>query len=268
VNLRMPHVAFGGGRFLVVYCGGTGTTGITYVEGRFVGPDGVAGAPFRISPDFVYNGRGPRVAFDGTNFIVAMPDVLGWRLARVTSAGTVLDASGVATPLPAQLVQIASSGAGGVLVAWMDSTMPSARRFGPDLAALDSAPIQVAMGSGGNSGLNVAFFSGEYVVSWTQRYGMPTNQLVVYMNRVGTDGKVQAQSAPVGAMPGNAAYAALVTPIPPLPPSNDIGGYALPVLGVGTNAALLAYVNGTSTAYTFSERAIGLQGIWVHPFAR
>jgi len=268
VNSRLPHVAYGGGRFLVVYCGGSGTTGMTYIEGRLVGPDGVAGAPFRISPDFVFNGRAPRVAFDGTHFVVATPDVLGWRLARVTTAGTVLDPSGVATPLPAQPVQIASSGAGGVLVAWMDGTMPKARRFGPDLAALDGASIAVAMGSGGNSGLNVGFFGGEYVVSWTQRYGMPTDLLVVYMNRVGTDGKVQAQSTPVGGLPSTVPYAALVTPVPPMPPYGYIGGYALPVLGTGPEVALLAYVSGTSTAYTFNERAMGLQGIWVHPFGK
>jgi len=97
---------------------------------------------------------------------------------------------------------------------------------------------------------------------------MPTNQLVVYMNRVGTDGKVQAQSTPVGALPSTVPHAALVTPVPPMPPYGYVGGYALPVLGTGRDAAMLVYVSGTSTPSTFNERAMGLHGIWVHPFAK
>ncbi len=88
------------------------------------------------------------------------------------------------------------------------------------------------------------------------------------MNRISLDGKVQAQSTPIGGLPSVIPYAALVSPIPPMPSYGYTGGYALPVLGTGGNAALLAYVSGTSNGFTFAERAMALHGIWVHPFAR
>lgn len=269
MTARLPQVAFGGDRFLVVYCGGDGVTSQTYTEGRLVAPDGTASAPFRISPTYTFYGLSPRVVFDGSNFIVATGDATGWRLARVTPAGTVLDAAGVSAPLPAVPIQMTTAGAGGALVAWFDSGLPAARRFGPDLAALDSGPIAVAMSSSTDSGINAGFIGGEYVVTWTQRAGpMTYTSLVLHMNRISLDGKVQAQSTPIGGLPSVTPYSALVTPIPPMPSSGYTGGYALPVLGTGSNAALLAYVSGTSNAFTFAERAMGLHGIWVHPFAR
>jgi hypothetical protein len=59
-----------------------------------------------------------------------------------------------------------------------------------------------------------------------------------------------------------------VSPAPLPPPSGYTGGYALPVLGTGANAALLAYVSGTANGMTVAERAMSVHGIWVHPFAR
>ncbi len=111
------------------------------------------------------------MVFDGSNFIVATGDATGWRLARVTPAGTVLDPAGVSVPMPAVPIQMTTAGAGGALVAWLDTEMPTARRFGPDLAALDGGPIAVAMSSGADSGINAGFIGGEYVVTWTQRAG-------------------------------------------------------------------------------------------------
>jgi hypothetical protein len=269
MTARLPQVAFGGDRFLVVYCGGDGITSQAYTEGQLVAPDGTTSVPFRISPSYTFNGLSPRVVFDGANFIVATGDATGWRLARVTPAGTVLDPAGVSVPMPAYPIQMTTAGAGGALVAWLDAGMPTARRFGPDLAALDSGPIIVAMSSGADSGINAGFIGGEYVVTWTQRAGpMNYTSLVLYMNRIGLDGKVQAQSTPIGMLASTVPYPALVSPFPPTPSSGYTGGYALPVLGTGSNAALLAYVSGTSNAFTFAERAMGLHGIWVHPFAR
>jgi len=266
---RLPQVAYGGGNFRVVYCGGSAITSSTYIEGQLRAPDGTGGPPFRISPDFTFNGISPRVVFDGSNFIVATGDATGWRLTRVTPSGTVLDPAGIAVPVPTGRIQMTTSGAGGALVTWLAGDVPYARRFAADLTALDAAPIQVAMGAPGGSAINAGFIGGEYVVTWTQRQGPMTYlQLVLYMNRIALDGTVQGQSPPLGGLPSVLPYAALVSPTPPLPPSGYTGGYALPVLGTGTNAAMLAYVGGTANGMTVADRAMGVHGIWVHPFAR
>lgn len=266
---RLPQVAYGGGSFLVVYCGGPAISSSTYIEGQLRAPDGTGGAPFRISPDFTFAGIPPRVVFDGSNFIVATGDATGWRLTRVTPSGTVLDPAGVAVPVPAGRIQMTTSGAGGALVTWLAGDMPQARRFAADLAALDAAPIQVAMGAARASAINAGFIGGEYVVMWTQRQGaMTIQQLVLYMNRIALDGTVRGQPPPLGGLPSALPYAALVSPIPSLPSYGYTGGYALPVLGTGTNAALLAYVGGTANGMTIAERAMAVHGIWVHPFAR
>jgi hypothetical protein len=97
---------------------------------------------------------------------------------------------------------------------------------------------------------------------------MSSRQLVLRMNRIALDGTVQGQSPPLGGLPSVVPYAALVSPTPTLPPSGYTGGYALPALGTGTNAALLAYVGGTANGMTIAERAMAVHGIWVHPFAR
>lgn len=269
ISSRLPQVAYGGGAFLVVYCGGPAITSTTYIEGQLRAPDGTGGVPFRISPDFTFNGISPRVVFDGTNFIVAAGDATGWRLTRVTPTGAVLDAAGVAVPVPAGSIQMTTSGAGGALVSWLENGAPYARRFGADLAALDASPIQVAMVAMAGSAINAGFIGGEYVVMWTQRLSpMMFQQLVLYMNRIALDGTVQGQSPPLGGLAGGMPYAALVSPVPALPPSGQTGGYALPVLGTGSNAAMLAYVAGSANGMTVAERAMGVNGIWVHPFAR
>ena len=266
---RLPQVAYGGGSFLVVYCGGPAISSSTYIEGQLRAPDGTGGPPFRISPDFTFAGIAPRVVFDGTNFIVATGDATGWRLTRVTPGGTVLDPAGVVVPVPTGRIQMTTSGAGGALVTWLAGEMPYARRFAANLAALDAAPIQVAMSTGAGSAINAGFIGGEYVVMWTQHQGpMSSRQLVLRMNRIALDGTVQGQSPPLGGLPSVVPYAALVSPTPSLPPSGYTGGYALPVLGTGTNAALLAYVGGTANGTTIAERAKAVHGIWVHPFAR
>lgn len=268
---RLPTLAFGGGQFLVVYCAGSGVTSQTWIEGRFVAPDGSTGVPFRISPDYAFNGKAPRVVFDGTNFVVATPDNAGWRLARVTPAGTVLDTAGVGIAVSAPRIRLATSGTGGVLVAWIENdATPYARRYGADLAALDGPPIMLAGGATPRHALDVAFLGGEYVALWTERYPYDFSgpQLVVAMNRLGTDGVVRGQSTPAVAPPATGPYTALVTPVPPMPPSGYTGGYALPALAVGADAALLAYVDGTSNGFTPAERAMALHGIWVHPFAK
>lgn len=267
VTSRHPAVAFGGGTFLVIYYGGPATSSSTYIEGRFVAPDGTLGAPFRISPDFSYSAISPNVVFDGANFIVAYGDATGWKLARVTPVGAVVDATGVAVQVPAGRIHMAASGSG-VLLAWITSDgFVYARRFAPDLTALDGGPINVAGTAGSRSAVTTAFLGGEYVVAWSQPLGpMNSRQWVIYLQRVGTDGSVRGLTPPPNAMTG--VYSSLASSIPPLPASVYIGGYALPALGVGSSAGLLVYVSGTSNGMSVSERAAGIQGVWVHPFAR
>jgi hypothetical protein len=54
----------------------------------------------------------------------------------------------------------------------------------------------------------------------------------------------------------------------PVPSNNYVGGYALPAFGSSASAGILVYVSGTSNGLSVSERASGIQGVWVHPFAR
>lgn len=267
VTSRHPSVAYGGGAFLVIYYGGPATSSSTYIEGRFVAPDATLGTPFRISPDFSYSAITPRVVFDGTNFVVAYGDTTGWKLARVTPAGSVLDANGVVVQVPAGRIHMAASGSG-VLVVWITSDgFVYARRFAPDLTALDGGPINVAGTGGTRSAVTTAFFDGEFVVAWSQPLGpMNSRQWVIHLQRIGTDGSVRGLTPPPNALPG--VYSSLASSIPPLPSSNYTGGFALPSLGVGGSAGILVYVSGTSNGMSVSERAAGIQGVWVNPFAR
>jgi hypothetical protein len=93
-----------------------------------------------------------------------------------------------------------------------------------------------------------------------------TRQWVIHLQRIGTDGSVRGLTPPPNALPG--VYSSLASSIPPLPSSNYTGGYALPSLGVGGSAGFLVYVSGTSNGMSVSERAAGIQGVWVNPFAR
>lgn len=266
VTSRHPALAYGGGRFLVIHYGGPGTSSSTYVEGRFVAPDGTVGAPFRISPDFMYNAVPLAVVFDGANFVVAFQDAAGWKLARVTPAGAVLDGAGVGIAVPAARVQLAASGSN-LLVAWASDAI-YARRFAPSLAPLDAGPITVAASAGGRaSAVTATFHGGEYLLAWTDRLG-PTNmtQLVIRLQRLGIDGVVHgvmpSPAGPQSAVP----LASLVSAVPSA--SGLTGGYALPTFGVGSDAAIVVYVSGSSNGVTPAERAAGMQGVWIHPFAR
>jgi hypothetical protein len=268
VTSRHPSVAYGGGAFLVIYYGGPATSSSTYIEGRFVAPDGTLGTQFRISPDFSYSAITPSVVFDGANFIVAYGDATGWKLARVTPAGMVLDATGVVVQIPAGRIHMAASGSG-VLIAWITSDgFVYARRFAPDLTALDGGPINVAGTAGTRVAVTTAHFDGEFVVAWSQPLGpMNSRQWVVYLQRVAPDGSVRGLTPPPNALPG-LVYSSLASSIPPVPSNNYVGGYTLPAFGSSASAGILVYVSGTSNGLSVSERASGIQGVWVHPFAR
>jgi hypothetical protein len=179
----------------------------------------------------------------------------------------VLDANGVVVQMPAGRIHMATSGSG-VLIAWITSDgFVYARRFAPDLTALEAGPINVAGTGGTRSAVTTAFLGGEYVVAWSQPLGpMNSRQSVIYLQRVAPDGTVRGLTPPPNALPG--VYSSLASSIPPLPSYSYTGGYALPSLGVGSNAGILVYVSGTSNGMTLSELASGIKGVWLHPFAR
>jgi hypothetical protein len=273
IGTRRPAAAFGGGRFLVVHHGSpTDAGGITTrLEGRFVAPDGTVGEPFRVSPDFTHGPIGPDVVFDGTDFVVAWAEPSGWRLASVTAAGTVLDPAGIVVQVPAVRARLVAGG-DAVLVAWVEADRVRARRFGPGLAPLDAAPVAVSgPANGPRSAVAGGFVGGEYVLAYTEQLGaMNAGQWVVRLQRVGTDGKARGQSLPPGALEGAEPRAALASAAAAAPCCGGAGGYALPVIasGTGTGPALLAYAAGNPNGAKAAERASGVQGVWLYPFAR
>ena len=180
----------------------------------------------------------------------------------------VLDATGVVVQIPAGRIHMAASGSG-VLIAWITSDgFVYARRFAPDLTALDGGPINVAGTGGTRAAVTTAYFDGEFVVAWSQPLGpMNSRQWVVYLQRVAPDGSVRGLTPPPNALPG-LVYSSLASSIPPVPSNNYVGGYALPAFGSSASAGILVYVSGTSNGMSVSERASGIQGVWVHPFAR
>jgi hypothetical protein len=177
------------------------------------------------------------------------------------------DTNGVVVKIPAGRIRMGTSGSG-VLIAWITSDgFVYTRRFASDLTALEAGPINVAGTGGTRSAVTAAFLGGECVVAWSQPLGpMNSRQSVIYLQRVASDGTVRGLTPPPNALPG--VYSSLASSIPPLPSYSYNGGYALPSVGVGSSAGMLVYVSGTSNGMTHSERASGIQGVRVHPFAR
>lgn len=127
------EVAYGAGVYLVVgSCGNE-------VRGRLVGLDGTlqGASDFVIAPV----PAAPRVAFDGTSFVVAL-DGVGLSAVRVTPGGAVLDA-----PVPVSSagvsMDIASSGNGVSMITWREGDGVRGSRFSAAGAALDPAGMDL-----------------------------------------------------------------------------------------------------------------------------
>jgi hypothetical protein len=268
---RHPAVAFGGGTFLVVTLGPPVTSTRTYVEGRFVGADGTVGPAFRISPDFAYDRGGLLVAYDGGNFVVAWNESVttGWMLARVTPAGGVLDTSGVPAGVPPGRDAAMVVGGEGLLLAWASGGAIQARRYGRDLVFLDGlTPINVGgTASGGRGEVGAGHVDGEFLVFWSEGLDAFRPERAIRFQRVGQDGTVRGLTPPPGSLSG-LQLAALASDAPPPPCCGGQGGYLLPVLTRGTTSALVAYLRGTPTAVSVTDRAATLHAARVHPFAR
>jgi len=141
--------------------------------------------------------RAPKVAFDGSEFVVAWEDHRGGNAdvyaARVSSAGVVLDRGGVAVATGAGhqgAPAVASDGAL-VLVAWEHEddgrSVLRAARWAPGGGVLDDPPLSLPFG-GGSQRSPVAVWSGShYLVAWEDFRGPEGD---IYAARVGSGGSL------------------------------------------------------------------------------
>jgi hypothetical protein len=140
----------------------------------------------------------PRIAFDGSNFVVVWGDGRGAssdiRAARVTREGVVLDTSGIlvcGAACDQSAPAIACSG-GASLVAWSDyrSTTNNdiyAARLNSQGVVLDSAGIVISAANGDQTAPSVAFDGTSYLVTWRD---LRDSLLAVYAARVTVSGAV------------------------------------------------------------------------------
>ena len=196
-----PDVAFDGTNYLVTWSDSRRAWDRYDVYAARVTPGGSvldpAGIP--VSAEFNFDQTSPRLAFDGTNYLVVWTDGRFWPDpgavfgARVTPSGTVLDPQGFA-------VSSAPNGqfAGGIafdgenyLVSWTDlrSGPPDVyvARVTPAATVLDPNGIPVSTASGGQYASDIAFDGTNYLVVWDDgRSGL----FDVYGARVSREGLV------------------------------------------------------------------------------
>ena len=175
-----PAVAFDGTNLLVVWSDGRLDSFEFDIFGARVRTSSFGGGrPVVLDPDGIPIAtapkaqRSPAVAFDGTNFLVVWgdsrtgerSDIFG---TRVTRAGSVLDAAGIAIATSGSEPAVAFDG-NNFLVAWAGNGATGARvtRAG---SVLDPTGIFIGANEGGfgGSGLAVAFNGTDYLVVWTQ----------------------------------------------------------------------------------------------------
>jgi len=219
-------------------------------------PAGAVGTAFRISPN--HGARvAPSVTYDGTNFLVAYVDSNGVHVARVTSAGNVVDPNGVPVHSSPVWPELATDGVNR-LVAWIENNSVYAKRLNADGTPGDPAPIAVTTGdTQPKAGLTVVSTGDEYLLAWMSRLATPPNGPVVYIARLGIDGQVKSM--------GNAGMLASPTPLASV--GGATSGFTLPALGrAGTS--LLVCLEGAADADSPTGRTARMHSVSVYPFAR
>lgn len=99
-------VAFGGGRYLVVW------TAATMLRGRFVASDGTMSAAFDIAP--LNDAFRPQVVFNGSRFLLVWPTTTMFRGALVDTNGTVLKTFDIASTAQTLFEPAVAAANGGV----------------------------------------------------------------------------------------------------------------------------------------------------------
>ncbi len=123
VDRTSPAMAFDGNNHLLVY-----ERSFVDLEGVLVTKAGAAGATFSVTAA-ANTQQGPAAAFDGSQFVVAWGDYRGGLGnsdvygARISTAGTVLDAAGIAISngVGSQYAVFLSAASGQTLVLWSDT---------------------------------------------------------------------------------------------------------------------------------------------------
>jgi hypothetical protein len=163
---RFPAIAYGGGRYLVVYS----EMNVGTVRGLLVAADGTAvGAPFEIASG---SGDGA-VAYGAGVFLVARVEKGSVWVTAVDAQGDVL---GDSNPYPGETQAspaIATDGTN-FLVAWQTvatdgSTHVAAGRVNAQGRAIDIDETRVSNGTGVEQEVDVAFDGTNYVLAWFQR---------------------------------------------------------------------------------------------------
>jgi len=195
-----PDVAYGLGKYFVVWNDERAEDGFSQIYGARVDSSGIVRDPagvgiFTLSE--VYCDY-PAVAFDGQNYLVVWgdyrntvdADVYG---ARVDTAGTVLDAGGIAicTEAGNQSVPALASSGTNCLVAWLDERTDDGDIYGcrvePDGDVLDGSGLAIRVETSDQGDQAVAFDGTNYLVVWSDYRG---DNLDIYGARVTVGGSV------------------------------------------------------------------------------
>ena len=195
-----PDVAYGLGKYFVVWNDKRAEDGYSQIYGARVDTLGIVRDPdgigiFTLSEVYC---DWPSVAFDGQNYLVVWGDyrntvdgdVYG---ARVDTAGTVFDPSGIAICTEAgnqSCPTLASSGSN-CLVAWLDERTDDGDVYGnrvePDGDVLDGSGLAIGVATSDQGGQAVAFDGTNYLVVWSDYRG---SNLDIYGTRVTVGGNV------------------------------------------------------------------------------
>lgn len=187
---QRPAVAFDGSNFLVVWTSDSG------IAGRIVSPAGAVGSTIEITAAAGTQDQ-PDVAFNGNSYVVAWEDnrsgAYDIYAARVTTAGTVLDASGlvVSNATGAQNAPAVAYDGTNTLVVWSDARAGSddifGARVGPGGGVSDPAGIPISTAAGSQRQPEVAFDGTNHLVVWSD-------------NRSGTYDIYGARVSPAGSV--------------------------------------------------------------------
>jgi hypothetical protein len=171
-----PAVAYDGAQYLVVWADRRSGTSFDLYGQRVSTAGALVGPQIAISLA-AGDQQNPRVAAFGGAWIVAWQDhrsgVDNVYFARISGAGAVLDASGVAVAAGANAQSLPSiaCGSANCIIAWQHASTTSidarASRLNPTTGALiDAAPLALKTGQGPNLYLDVAWDGTDYLAVW------------------------------------------------------------------------------------------------------